>query len=201
MHGVLIPGWEMLLLRQHLQRNGFNCRLFRYSNRRRSPAEYAAHLEKVLQGSARGDPLHFVAHSLSGIVLANLFAGGRWTADGRVVLLGSPLAGSCTARQLDRLRCGRWLLGRPLDGGLAGGGPEWTAGRETLVIAGNRGPGVGQLLTCGRLPYPNNGTVTVAETWSRHISNDQPMPVSHSGLLLSRQVADSVASFLRSESV
>jgi len=200
-HGVLIPGWEMLLLRQHLQRNGFNCRLFRYSNRRRSPAENAAQLEKVLQGSARGDPLHFVAHSLSGIVLANLFAGGRWTADGRVVLLGSPLAGSCTARQLDRLRCGRWLLGRPLDGGLAGGGPEWTAGRETLVIAGNRGPGVGQLLTCGRLPYPNNGTVTVAETWTRHISNDQPMPVSHSGLLLSRQVADSVASFLRSESV
>ncbi|MDP6947540.1 MAG: hypothetical protein QF485_00680 [Arenicellales bacterium] len=201
MHGVLMPGWEMLLLRQRLQRNGFNCRLFRYSRRRRLPAENAAHLEKVLQGSARGNPLHFVAHSLGGIVLANLFAGGRWTADGRVVLLGSPLAGSCTARQLDRFRSGRWLLGRSLDGGLAGGGPEWPAGRETLVIAGNRGPGVGQLLTCGRLPYPSDGTVTVAETWSRHISNNQLMPVSHSGLLLSRQVADSVASFLRNECV
>ena len=71
---------------------------------------------------------------------------------------------------------------------------SWRAPRELGVIAGRRSAGMGRLFA--DLPAPNDGTVSVDETRlagaKEHIIHD----VSHTGMLMSAVVADSLVKFL-----
>jgi hypothetical protein len=81
--------------------------------------------------------------------------------------------------------------------------PQWTPAEapptlrriETGAIAGTRRFGVGSLLL--RLPRRNDGVVMVDETVLPGMADHLVLPVSHSGILVSRRVADEVAAFLR----
>ena len=115
---------------------------------------------------------------------------------GRVVLMGSPAAGSRAAQSVARWPIGPAVLGPLALSELAGSRlPRWTQSREPGVIAGRGHMGIGRLVS--HLPEPNDGTVAVEETRIEGMTDHVVLPVTHTGMLLSAAVAGHVAGFLR----
>ncbi|NIP72880.1 MAG: alpha/beta hydrolase [Gammaproteobacteria bacterium] len=184
----------MVPLARRLQRCGYHVHLFGYPSVRRAPAQNARRLQTFVQG-LNAQVVHFVGHSLGGLVLLALFHEFPDQPPGRVVLLGSPLAGSRSAARLMRLPWGRRMLGRSVERGLLGDGPRWEAPRDLGVIAGSVPLGVGLLLGAAR--QAGDGAVGISETRIAGIRDHLVAPASHTGLLLSPRVARQVCHFLR----
>jgi hypothetical protein len=111
----------------------------------------------------------------------------------RAVLLGAPVAGCTMAERLGRKA--PFLLGasapawrEPVDTSLD---PRFEVG----AIAGTRPFGLGRLLV--RLPHPSDGVVCLEETRLPGLRDHLTLPVSHSAMLISSQVARQTAAFLR----
>ena len=192
-HGLWFGPWSLGLLARRLRRAGFEPRRFRYRSTRADLAEHARALRQFV-GSPAGRPLHFVAHSLGGLVTLRMLAEAADLPTGRVVLLGSPLGGSVAARKSAGLPGAARLLGaaRPA---LQNGFARLMADRDIGMIAGSRSIGLGLFL--GGLGEPGDGTVAVAETRSDGLREHRLLPVTHTGMLFSRQVAREVVHFLR----
>ncbi|MDD3516948.1 MAG: alpha/beta hydrolase [Chromatiales bacterium] len=194
-HGIWMSGLEMLPLARRLRRQGFETRLFRYPSVRATPAANAARLDAFLE-RLDWEVVHLVAHSLGGIVLLHLFDRYPVQRPGRVVMLGTPITGSRTARAYAATPL-RPLLGRSLQRGLLGDVPRWKGGRELGMIAGSRGFGVGSMPGIGLHP-PHDGTVALDETRSFEIDSHLTVPFGHFSMLWSADVAAAVAGFLKS---
>jgi pimeloyl-ACP methyl ester carboxylesterase len=191
-HGLLMTGVDMTLLRRRVARCGFTVRQFSYASIRR-PVEYnAARLQRYL-GGIDAEVVHLVGHSLGGLVIQRLLHDYPLQRPGRVVTFGTPHRGSHVAQSLSRWLVGRALMGRSL-GVLEGDIPPWPADRELGVIAGTRGIGVGWLAP--GLGTPNDGTVAVAETRVEAMTDHIEVAVSHTALLFSRETARQVCAFL-----
>lgn len=143
-----------------------------------------------------GDTVHVVAHSLGGLVACEAFSSHADLPPGRVVLLGSPVHGARAARAVAARWYGPMMLGPLAVAELAREREcAWTASREVGVIAGCRAIGAGRILA--DLPQPNDGTVCVDETRLAGATAQLQLDVSHSGMLLSQEVATAIARFLR----
>ena len=115
---------------------------------------------------------------------------------GRVVLLGSPFAGSNAAARLEASRIGTALLGRSIREWLLDRPQAWSGPRELGVIAGCGRIGMGRIIAPD-LARPNDGVVAVAETRVPGAADHLVLPVSHTAMLASRRVAEESAHFLR----
>lgn len=200
LHGVWSHGAGMLLLKRYLEREyGFRVRLFNYRSLSRSLDENAEALygfldERELRAT------HLVGHSLGGVVLLRMLARHPHAVGGRLVCLGSPLKGSRAARVLGTSSWGDRVLGRSLKSGVTTNtASEWahdvTDDYEVGVIAGDAPYGVGQFLA--DFQGANDGTVAVAETELDGQADHIVVGTSHYGLVMSREVADQVAAFLK----
>jgi pimeloyl-ACP methyl ester carboxylesterase len=195
-HGLYMTGAEAVLLRRRLGRAlGIRTHSFAYMATAEDPDRVADRLAGRI--AAFGDAeVHLVGHSLGGLlILRALERAGRRALPlpaGRVVLLGSPVGGSEAAAALLRMP----LLGRALGRSRAVlmGAPAVAQGREIGVIAGNRALGLGRHFA--HFGEPNDGTVAVRETRLEGAVDRIVLPVSHTGMLLSRRVAQEAARFL-----
>ena len=111
---------------------------------------------------------------------------------GRLVCMGSPIAGSAAARGLATRRLGlvSGRSGALLRGGLIALPPR----REIGMIAGAKSVGLGRMFST--LDGLNDGTVAVWETRLPGLADHAVVQSSHSGLVFSRQVAELVGNFL-----
>jgi len=195
-HGLFLNGAEFTLLRRRLvAAHGFEAHRFSYPTVRGSIAATLAQLTRFVAG-IDADRIHFVGHSLGGVVLCRYFERERCERVGRVVLLGSPVVESCSARAIARHQWLRRVLGplvaeellEPCD-------PRtWNCERELGVIAGTTPMGLGRFFA--RFDEPSDGTVAVSETKLPGHKAHLAIPVSHMGLLMSGLVARQVANFL-----
>ena len=193
-HGLWMRGASMAVLRRRLEPHGFAVHDFAYPSVTGSLRENAAALAAYVGGVA-GDRVHFVGHSLGGVLVCAMLEGWHPARIGRVVCLGSPLRGSRTAARLSRLPGGRRLIGRSLaDVQAREGFTAWRAGVEVGSIAGCVPLGIGRLL--GPFPEPNDGTVAAAETQIAGATDHLVLPVSHVALLWSSAVAAQSEYFL-----
>jgi len=143
-----------------------------------------------------GDVVHVVAHSLGGVVACEAFASHADLPPGRLVLLGSPVRGSRAAREVAARWYGPAMLGSLAVAELARERDcVWQSSREVGVIAGSLPVGLGRVFA--ELPQPNDGTVCVDETELSGATAWLVLDVTHTGMLLSRQVADAAICFLR----
>jgi pimeloyl-ACP methyl ester carboxylesterase len=197
-HGLWLTGLEGSLLRRRLARDlDAKTFAFSYPSVRLNVAANAASLRAFLS-KIPADTLHLVGHSLGGLVILKLFEDQHALPlpPGRIVLLGSPLQGSRTARRVAKLPLGRTILGvgvheellLPLK-------RTWSGIRELGVIAGNLSVGLGRLV--GKHDAPSDGTVFLDETQLEGASDHVIEKVSHTGLPFSRQVTRQTAAFLR----
>jgi pimeloyl-ACP methyl ester carboxylesterase len=197
-HGIWMPGIEMTLLQRRLRQCGFRTRIFLYSSTRASMADNARRLDAYVR--ELDEPrLHFVAHSLGGLLVRKLFQDYPDQPPGRIVSLGSPHAGSCYARHLTRYGIWRRLFGRSLsEGGLPDAElPDWQGQRDFGVIAGNHNVGTGVMLgdLAGR---GGDGIVALDETHLPGETDYIQIRAVHTGLLFNREAAGQVCNFLKS---
>ena len=189
-----MTGAVCALLARRLRACGFQPLLFSYPSVRVTLEQVAQRLGRFVREHA-DVPIHFVGHSLGGLVVLELLAREPALAVGRAVLLGSPSTSSLAAQQLTGSRVGRILAGRAL--------PQWRAERgadvatrvEIGAIAGTLRFGIASLVL--KLPRPNDGAVTVAETRLPGLRDHLVLSVTHTGLLVSARVAREVCAFLQ----
>ena len=193
-HGIWMNGLEFWRLRRNLELAGYECHVFKYHVWGKPLAETAACLNEFVQG-IDAPVVHFVGHSLGGIVLLHLFDQFPFAKQGRVVLLASPVNGSIVAKRLGATRLTRWTLGQSLQNGLDGKVSAWRGWQDVGTISGSLPLGVG--LMVGGLKSPHDGTVTVEETQFVGAVDSLVLPVSHLGILFSLDVAQQVVIFLR----
>jgi pimeloyl-ACP methyl ester carboxylesterase len=194
-HGLWMIGSVMGMLRRRLEPRGFDVTTFGYASIREGLESNAAKLAAFL-ACVPGDTVHLVGHSLGCVVIRGLLEWHSLDRPGRIVCLGPPFAGSVTAERVSRLPGGSRLIGLSMRDLIARGGfAAAPAGREIGIIAGRIGIGVGRLF--GRFDGPNDGMVTVAETRLAGAADQIVLPVAHTSLLWSREVARQAEHFIR----
>lgn len=114
--------------------------------------------------------------------------------EGKFITLGSPVLGSAVARRVARLPALNRLVGNSLAQGLSGHDMPIPPAREWGMIAGNKPLGTGLLL--GGLSTPHDGLVAVDETRHPSLNGHIVLPVTHNGLLFSKQVLAEISLFL-----
>lgn len=196
LHGLYMNAWIMLPLAHFLREYGFQTHTFSYYTVwQRLPQHLSALEKQVKQHYAQYDaPLHWVGHSLGGLVLRHFAAAFPHLVRGRIVTLGTPHQGSVAAEQLVQWGLQKTLLGGAYPVPLAGQLPPLPNGIELGSLAGNHGVGLGKLLGIER---ESDGTVCVAETYCEGMADHLVLPLSHTSLLFSRQAAEQTAHFLR----
>jgi len=191
LHGLMMRSPALLPLSWRLKKHGFAPEIFSYSTLWRGPGEAMERLAMRLYAMAPG-PVHLVAHSLGGLIALETLSRYQKLPPGRVVCIGSPIAGSSAARGLASkglgLAAGR--SGMLLRGGLVGLPP----GRQVAMIAGAKPMGLGKYFS--RFDGHNDGTVMVWETRLPGLLDHVVIENSHSGLVFSEQVAHLAATFL-----
>lgn len=192
LHGVWMRGFTLWPLARRLRGFGFRAEVFDYASLVHGPAPSVDRLAARLLALAP-EPVHLVGHSLGGLVALETAASYAGLPPGRIVCLGSPLAGSSAARGMARRHLGFWLgrSGTLLKSGLH----ALPAGREVGMVAGSHAVGLGKWF--GDFDGLNDGTVAVWETRLPGLADHRVLPASHSGLLFDARVADLVAGFLR----
>ena len=195
-HGLFLNGTEFTLLRRRLAAShGFQAHRFSYST---VSGSISAALSQLNQFVSRIDAerVHFVGHSLGGLVLSRYFERERFERPGRVVLLGSPVVGSTTARAIARYGFLARVLGPLVAEELLDPTASrcWACERELGLIAGTSPVGLGRFFA--RFDEDCDGTVAVSETKLPGHTAHVTMPVSHMGMLASADVARLVGEFL-----
>ena len=119
---------------------------------------------------------------------------------GRVVCLGSPLCGSRAAFRLSQLDWGNLILGKTIaEGVLNDAAHRWAKGvtrtHEIGCLAGDLPIGFGRFVA--GFEEENDGTVAISETRLPGVKDHIVLPVSHKGMLISKDVVDQAAAFLR----
>ena len=191
-HGLWYGSWALRALSRRLRRDGFNIRHFTYPATSASLGDHAGKLYEFARATKAGS-LHFLGHSLGGLVILRMLSETPALPPGRIVLLGSPLGGSVVARRMRNVPGSGKLLGeaRP---SLETGYSRLPKDRETGLIAGSMGFGLG--LFVGGTGGPGDGTVSLHEASNHGLQDRMVLPVSHTGLLYSAKVASHAANFL-----
>ena len=194
-HGLWVHGFTMELMRRRVARCGYRALAYSYPSMKLTLTENAERLACFCRGIA-APRLHFVGHSLGGLIVLRMLERAAGLAPGRVVLTGTPFVESYAARRLARLPGGRAALGRSMPEWLESGRPALDARHEIGVIAGSLPLGLGRIVAPD-LPAPSDGMVSVAETRLPAMRDHIILPVSHTGMLLSPRVARQICAFLR----
>ena len=141
--------------------------------------------------------LHFVTHSMGGLLLRGSLATHRPPNLGRVVFLGTPHNGSEAADFWSKSAFCRWLAGPNLASLQTGpAGYSVTLGPadyEALVIAGDRPLSP----FWSPLPTPHDGKVSVASTRLAGSARHVVVPHTHFALTIRAEIIRQVMEFLR----
>ena len=192
-HGLWMNGMEMSLLRHRLNRFGYRPWSFRYSSTRLDLEEIATRLNTFVE-QVPAQTIHFVGHSLGGLVILKLFEVFPRQRPGRIIAMSPPYQGSETAKRFIRFPGGRNLIGRSITQLLKGDVPAWSGERDLGVIGGTLNFGFGRLI--GAVGRSGDGTISLEEMRIPKAHDFITLRVSHMGLVVSRKVAVETYHFL-----
>jgi len=190
-----MPGQESLFLRSRLA-NDFALTLhaFRYSAVFSAMSSITASLADFVRELAAPE-VHFVGHSLGGLVIHRFLERFPEQPPGRVVFLGTPSVASAAAKHASRFAPVAHLMGQSVaEELLQPNERRWMHADPLGIVAGNQRIGLGQLLA--HFEEENDGTVSVDETRMPGATDHIVLPVSHLGMLVSPRVAQETGLFL-----
>lgn len=194
-HGLWLTGWAMGYIAWRLRRCGFRPYLFSYPSVRHPLRENATALRRF-SDAIPGDVVHFVGHSLGGVVIQTMMACCPPPRPGRIVTICSPHRGSRVARVLSQWSLGRRILGASMAELLNSEAPSnQTCTREVGLIKGDLPIGTGRLVP--GLKRPNDGVVAVEEMSWPGASDEIMLRQMHTGMLCSTSAAEAVSEFLQ----
>ncbi len=186
---------------RRLRAEGYEVLNLDYPSRRASIEELA---RKAIGGAlddsrlATCSKVHFVTHSMGGILVRSYFSTHRDRRLGRVVMLGPPNQGSEVVDRLSWTKAFQWLNGPA--GGELGTGKNSTPNRlgpvdyELGVISGDRSINwINSLM----IPGPDDGKVSVERTKVAGQRDHVVAHVTHPFMMRDRFVIESTLRFLR----
>jgi len=191
-HGLWMRSFTLRWLATRLRSQDFAPQLFGYYSLLQDTDAVVARLAGVL----RAQPgTQVVAHSLGGLLALRAAQDAGVQHLGRIVCLGSPLAGSRAASSLaTRLPAGARLIGRNRELLQAGIG-SIPGGLQVGAVAGCVPHGLGGVLA--RFDCEHDGTVAVPETRVPGLADHVVVRASHSGLMFSDAAVRQAVAFLR----
>jgi pimeloyl-ACP methyl ester carboxylesterase len=194
-HGLWMPGEESLVLKTRLSREfGLALHAFRYSAATTAMNLISERLAEFVHALASPE-VHFIGHSLGGLVIYRFLERFPDQPPGRVVFLGTPSVASRAAEHAARFAPIAHLMGQSVaEELLQPRERRWSQARALGIVAGTQPLGLGQLLAHFR--EPNDGTVAVSETRMPGATDHISLPVSHLGMLVSARVAHETGRFL-----
>jgi len=200
LHGLSRTPRSLSKLERALSRNGYRVHNMAYPANSRAIEMLAEYLAGGIGPPCRepGQRVHFVTHSMGGIVLRYYLNTHSCPNLGRVVMLGPPNGGSELIDFMRKVPVLRTHLG-PSRGQLgttpsdlpARLGPAWY---ELGIIAGNR-----SLIPVSSLmiPGPGDGMVSVERTKLSGMKDFLVVPHSHTFIMRSREVIAQTIAFLK----
>jgi pimeloyl-ACP methyl ester carboxylesterase len=193
LHGMWMGPWAMSWLAHEIGKAGFETRYLSLRSMSDAPE---MQVESLAQMVARLDAtrIHLLGHSLGGVIILQYLRGAVDKRVRRALLLGAPALGSDAARQFDR---------QPWGGMLGASRGLWRSAFPTDIpgnvevgaVAGDHAFGLSVFFAS--LEGPNDGAVTVAETRIAGLRDHIVLPVGHSAMLLSSDVANQAIAFLK----
>lgn len=190
----------MLKCENFLQLHGFETLNISYPSSRMEIEELGNFvIDQIEESRVAGErPVHFVGHSMGGLVTRSLLKDWRPAHMGRVVMLGTPNGGSEVADLLHQFRAYRWFYG-------PSGQQLKTTIQEAVrsineeidyeigIIAGTRSLDPIASRVIGRA---NDGRVSVESTKLPGMRDHIVLPVNHTFMPRSRLVLDAALGFL-----
>lgn len=198
-HGLARSDRSMRPLERRLEEAGYRVESLRYPSTEHEPEVLVDGLARRIEGCCADAPrLHFVTHSLGGILLRAHLAEQKPSNLGRVVMLAPPNQGSELVDALGGSKLFEWIYGptakqlgtdeRSLPNRLPP--PDYELG----VIAGSESINpAGSLLIEGE----SDGTVAVEHTKVPGMKDFLVVPHSHPFIMRGEDVGEQVVAFLR----
>jgi pimeloyl-ACP methyl ester carboxylesterase len=196
-HGLFMNGTDMSLLRYRFRKSGYNTYQFSYKSTKNTPFQNAQKLSEFID-LVQSKKIHFVCHSLGGIVLRHYLSLYPTRELSNIVMLGTPNQTSVVAKTLIRWSLGKKLLGGSVENGLTGILPPWDNKQKLGIVAGYFP--VGSELLSPIIKNPNDGTVSIEETRLRGSEDHITLRCSHLGLLFSKKAFLQTKHFLEHSS-
>jgi pimeloyl-ACP methyl ester carboxylesterase len=201
LHGIGRTHRWLKKVERALQQAGFATLNLDYASRKKPLDLLAADIDGPITRFAaetRG-PLHFVGHSMGGLLARVYLAKRRPERLGRVVMLGTPNGGSEIADHLHDLALYRAYYGPAgqqlttrLDSALSSLPPlDYDAG----IIAGSRS--IAPVAALFGMPKPNDTMVSVASTGLDGMTDHVVVRASHAGLPYHAEAIAQTIAFLR----
>ncbi|MCF6288395.1 MAG: alpha/beta hydrolase [Proteobacteria bacterium] len=190
-HGLWMSRWSFASIAKYLQKQGYAVYSFGYRTSSR-PFDFNVQKLTAFVNSKTEDTVHLVVHSLGGILAMRSLPMIRKA--GKLIMLGSSINGATVARAMGKKRWTAWMLKHatePLENGV----PNPTVFRNSMMIAGTSNSiGIARIVI--KLPEPNDGTVTVADTQADWINTHITEKTNHFNMLFRKNIKQHIIEFL-----
>lgn len=199
LHGLARTSKSMGKIEKALLAQGYQVANVAYPSRKGSIEDLATSVkQQILEESKDWEEIHFVTHSMGGILVRQIQKTEPLDRMGRVVMLAPPNQGSEVVDRLGPTKAFRWAngvagqqLGTDGDGFIAGLGPvEFELG----VIAGDRS--VNPLLS-KMIKGKNDGKVSVERAKVNGMADFKVVHASHPFIMRKGEVIHSIVRFLQ----
>ena len=201
LHGISRTTRSFQKMQRAIEGEGYATLNLGYASRRKALEALAEDIHLAVDLFAGGvtGSVHFVCHSMGGLLARVYLARYRPARLGRVVMLGTPNGGSEIADRLKSLAAYRALFGPA--------GQQLVTRRDTAtsgmlpdvdypvgIIAGNRSI---YPITAALLPRPHDGRVSVANTKLDGMADHIVVPTTHPWLVRNERAIAHTIAFLK----